>query len=47
VEFVRKECVDRGLQVEITFVLSSQKCRFGTGAVQGMRRLDEVSELRL
>jgi hypothetical protein len=33
---------DCRVQLEKAFVLSSQKCRFDTGAVQGVRRLDKT-----
>jgi hypothetical protein len=45
VEVVHKECVTAGSIREIFCPHSPQKCRFGTGAVQGMRRLDEDLEL--
>jgi hypothetical protein len=37
---------DCRVQIEVAFVLSLRECRFGTGAVQGVRRLEEDSELR-
>jgi hypothetical protein len=38
---------DCRVQIEVTFVLSSQECRLGTKAVQGVCRLEEVSVVNL
>jgi hypothetical protein len=38
---------DCRVQVEVTFVLSSQECRVGTKTVQGVHRLEEVSVVNL